>query len=166
MNALGKLFCLRKVGQLALHPDEVGVRGVSASPVNGALAAALVAVKALARAGRIPIELNVGTGETLCNGAGLGVGLALGLLQELGDQALLVDVDTGVDGVNHGLVEELEASLSVPLVLDGLQLGAKLAGRLGRNHEVVERLQSGVGGALNEGVVTRVDGAGDERSGL
>ena len=166
VHALGKLLGLRKVGQLALHPDHVAEGRVGDGAVDGALAAALVAVVALAGTGRVPVEVDVDAGQALGDGAGFLVALALALREELLDETLLVDVHTGVDGIDDGLVEEAKVGLSEPLVLNGLELCAVLASLLGGDHEIVEGLEGGVGGSEDECVVTGVNGGGDEGGGL
>jgi hypothetical protein len=84
--------------------------------------------------------------------------LALHRAAVLRRQALGVAVGPLRDGVQHGVVEALQPGLRQPLVLDGLQRVARLAFALGGQHQVVERLQVGVGAAQDEGVVARVDG--------
>jgi hypothetical protein len=56
--------------------------------------------------------------------------------------------------------------LGNPLILDGLELFARLAGLLTRHHEVVQWLQVGIGRANDEGVIAVVDGRGDECCGF
>ncbi|KAJ6443327.1 protein kinase SNF1 [Purpureocillium lavendulum] len=157
-----------EAADLALHPDGVAVRAVGDGAVDGAVAAALEAVVALTRAGRVPVEEDVLAAEDAAgDGAGLGVALALGLGGVLGLGAGLVgDGRGGVDGGGDGVVEAREAGGGEPLVLDALQRVARLARRLGRHHQVVQRLELGVGRAEDEGVVARVDGRRDERGGL
>jgi len=166
VNAVGELLSLLVVGQLALHPDEIRERRVRHGTVDGTLGTALVAVVALTGTRSIPVPVNVNTGDTLGNGAGFAVALALGRLEVLLDQAVLVGVDTGIDGVNHGVAEELETSLGGPLVLNGLKLRAGLTGLLSGDHQVVQGLEVGVGGADNEGMVAVVDGGSDQGGGL
>ena len=166
VDTIGELLGLLVVRELALHPDEIGEGSEGDGAVDGALGAALVAVVALAGTGGVPVPVDVGAGDTLGDGADLGVGLALGLLEELGDDGGLVGVRALVDGVDDGLAEELEAGLGGPLVLDGLQVGTVLTGLLGGNHQVVQGLQVGVGRADDEGVVAVVDGGGDEGGGF
>lgn len=166
VHAVGEFLGLLVVGQLALHPDEIGEGRVGDGAVDGALGAALVAVEALAGAGGIPVPEDVDAGEVLGDGAGFVVALALGGSEVLVDEALLVGVGAGVDGVDDGFVEELEAGLGGPFVLDGLQLGTVLASLLGGNHQVVEILDGGVCGAHDEGVVAVIDGGGEEGGGL
>lgn len=168
VDAVGKLLGLGKVGQLALHPHGVAVRAVGDGAVDGAVAAALEAVVALAGAGGVPVKVDVLAAEDAAgDGAGLGVALALGLggVLCLGG-GLVADGRGGVDGGGDGVVEAGEAGGGEPLVLDALQGVARLAGGLGGDHEVVEGLQLGVGGAEDEGVVAGVDGGGDEGGGL
>lgn len=168
MHAVGKLLGLLVVGQLAFHPDGVAVGRVRHGAVDGAVAAALQAVVALARARGVPVEVDVGAEHGAGGGAGLGVGKAAagdGGAVAVG-QGAGVRVGAGGDGGQHGVVEAHQAGLREPGVLDGLQRVARLAGALGRRHQVVERLQVRVGAAQDEGVVARVDGGGDEGGGL
>ncbi len=166
VHALGKVLGLLEVGQLALHPDGVGVGGVGDGAVDGAITASLEAVVALAGARGLPVEEDVAAEDAAGDGAGLGVGEDLALH----GGAVLVGEALGVgargDGLEDGVVEALEPGLGHPLVLDGLQRVARLAGLLGGHHQVVERRQAGVGAAHDEGVVAGVDGGGDERGGL
>jgi hypothetical protein len=53
-----------------------------------------------------------------------------------------------------------------PLVFNLLQFVTKFASLLSSNHEVIERLQIGVGGTEDKGMVARVNGGGNESSGL
>lgn len=168
MHALGKLLGLLVVGQLALHPNGVAVGGVGDGAVDAAVAAALEAVVALAGARRVPVKVDVGPEDVAGDGARLRVGQLLardaGLV--LRREALGVAEGAGRDGIQHRLVEALEARLGQPAVLDGLELLADLALALGHHHELREGCELGVGGTEDEGVVARVDGRGDERRGL
>lgn len=166
MHALCEFLRLGVVRQLALHPDHVAVWRVGDGAVHGTLAAALVAVVALAGSGRVPVEVDVHAGDALGESAGLLVALALALRKELVDQTLLVDVHTGVDGVDDGLVEEAEVSLRIPAVFDCLELGTALPGLLGCDHEVIQGLESWVCGTKDESVVAGVDSGSDESSGF
>lgn len=163
MHPFGKLLGLFEVGQLALHPDGVAVGSVGDGPVDGAVAAALEAVVALAGPRGVPVEEDLDAGDAAGERARLDQRLALGLLEVLGNGVLLVDVRALVDGLDDGLVEPLQPRLRQPLVLDRLQLVADLARLLGRQHQVVQRLQIRVGSAEDEGVVAGVDGRRDER---
>lgn len=141
MHTVRELLGLGVVGQLALHPDHVGVGGVRDGSVDRTLAAALVPVVTFAGARAVPVKEDVDAGEALGDGAAFAVALALAGGLVLGDEPLLVDVHAGVDGVDDGVVEELQAALRDPRVFDGLELVAVLAGVLGRDHQVVERLE-------------------------
>lgn len=77
MHALGKLLSLRKVGQLALHPYHVAVRGISHGSVDRALAATLVSVVALSGPRGLPVKMHIHTNQALGDGSGLGIALAL-----------------------------------------------------------------------------------------
>ena len=166
MNSFGKLLRLRKIRQLALHPDHVSVRCVRDRTVDGRGTTALESVEALTGPRRVPVPVDVHTGEALGDRAGLGVRLALHGGLVLLNQALLVDVHAGVDGRDDGVVEEHQARLLHPLGLDALEGGADLALLLSGDHEVVEGLEVGVGGAQDEAVVARVDGRRDQRGGF
>lgn len=145
VDTVGEFLGLGVVGELALHPDEIGEGSVRDGAVDGALGTALVAVVSFASTGSIPVEVDVGAGDALGDGAGLGVALALGGLAELLNESLLVGERALVDGVDNGVAEELQACLGDPFVLNGLELSAVLAGLLGGDHEVVEGLEVGVG---------------------
>lgn len=166
MHAIGKLLGLVEVGQLALHPDQIGVGCIGDGAVDGGLATSLQAVVALTRPGRVPVKVDVNASQAFGNGASLHIALALGLLVELFDHGGFVDVHAGVDGVCHGLVEKLQACLLGPGVFNGLQLSAGLSEGFGVEHQVVEGLEGGIGGAEDVVMVARVDGAGDEGCGF
>lgn len=134
VHAIGEFLSLVVVGQLALHPDEIGEGRVCDRTVDGTLRTALVAVEALAGTGRFPVPVDVDAGEVLGDGAGFGVALALGGREVLVDEALLVGVGAGVDSVDDGIAEELEAGLANPLIFNFLQLSTVLAGLLGGHH--------------------------------
>ena len=76
--------------------------------------------------------------------------------------AVFVHEGSLVDGLENGIVETLEVGGRKPFVLNPLQIGTVLARGFGRDHEVVERLEVGVGGTEDEPVVAGVDGGGDE----
>jgi len=128
VHTICEFLSLRIIGKLRLHPDEVGVGRIRNGAVDGALAATLVPVVALAGACGFPVKVDVYAGETLCDGAGLLVALSLALLEELLDEFLLVDVHAGVDGVDDGFVEELEVGFLCPGIFNGLEFGAVIAG--------------------------------------
>jgi hypothetical protein len=75
-------------------------------------------------------------------------------------------VDTGINGVDDGVVKELEVRLCGPVVFDGLEFATILAGSFSGDHEVVQRLEVGIGGAKDVGVVAGIDGCGDESCGF
>lgn len=166
VDTLGKLLRLLEIGQLALHPDGVAVGGIRDGAVDGAVAAALEAIVALARTRGVPVKVDIGAENALGNGARLVVALALGASGVLLNQAVLVGQGRSLDGVDDGLVEALEVGLLQPVVLNGLELVARLAGQLGGDHEVVEGLEAGVRGAEDEGVVAGVDVCAEEGGGL
>lgn len=166
VHTVGEFLGLGIVGQLALHPDGIGVGGESDGAVDGALAAALVAVVALARAGSVPVEVDVLADDGLGNGAGLGVALALGFGVELLNQTSLVSEAAGVDGISDSFAEELDAGFVHPFFFDGAEFIAGEARVFGFDHQVVEGLERGVCGALDEGMVTGIDGGGDEGGGF
>lgn len=166
MHTISKLLRLVEIRQLALHPDQIRIRRVGICTVDRTLAAATVPVVALPRPRRVPIKMDIHTRQPLRNRARLGITLSLGLLAELRNHALLVDVHAGVDGVGDGFVEEFQPGLLVPRVFDGLQVRARFAGRFGVQHQVVQRLDGRVGRAEDVRVVARVDRAGDEGGGF
>ena len=166
MHTFSEPLRLRKIRQFALHPDQIAVRCVCDCPIHCTLTAALVSVVSFSRPRRVPIEKDVHARDALRDGARLCVALALALGQKLLDQALLVDMHARVDRVDDRLVEELQAGLRRPLVLDALEVVARFPARLGGEHQVVQRLQRGVRAAQDEGVVARVDGRGDQGGGF
>lgn len=86
------------------------------------------------------------------------------LLEELVDLALcdtlLLELFCGSSGV------QLEAGLSCPIVLDGLERVTGLALAFGADHDIIERLKVAVGGAENESVVTLVNVGGNQGGSL
>lgn len=166
MYALCELLGLLVVRQLTLHPDGITVRRVRNSPVDGAITAALQSVVALTCPRCVPIKENLDARQAASKGLGLGDRLALGLRQELCRQGLLVNVGALLNGLHDGFVEFLQVGLREPLVLDRLELVACLTSGFSSNHELIERLEVGVCGAENEGVVARVDVGADQRCGL
>lgn len=145
MNAVSEFLSLREVGEFALHPDGVAVGAVGDGAVDGAVAAALEAVVALAGTGGVPVEEDVGAEETAGDGAGFVVGFTLGLGGVFGLERGLVGVGGGSDGGEDGVVEALEVGGGEPFVFNLLEGVAGLAGLFGGGHEVVEGLEVGVG---------------------
>jgi hypothetical protein len=166
VNAICKFLGLGEIRQFRLHPYHVAVRRVGNGAVDGALAAALVPVVALACPRSFPVEVHIDASQAVRNSTGFCVALALALLQELANELFLIHVNAGVDCVDDGLVEELQVCLLCPRVLDGLQLCTVLSSLLGHVHELAERLQCGVGATHDVVVVPRVDGRRDEGSGF
>lgn len=166
VDSVRKFLRLLIVGELALHPDQVGERPVRNGAVDGALRASLVPVETFPGTRGVPVPVDVHAGDALGDGAGFAVALPLGLLQVLVDEGLLVDVGSGVDGVDDSLVEQLETGLGDPLVFDGLEHITVLAGPFGGNHQIVKGLEVRVGGANDEGVVAGVNVGGDEGGGF
>lgn len=166
MHTLSEFLGLRVVGQLALHPDHVGVGCVRDGSVDRTLAAALVSVVTFPGTRGIPVPVDIDTSETLGDGAALAVRFALGSCLVLCDQTGLVDVHACVDGVDDGIVEQFQTRLLEPLVFDDLELVAVLAGLLGRDHEVVQGLEVRVRRAQDESVVSEVDRRGDQGGGF
>ena len=160
--AICEFFRLLVIGLLALHPDHIGVRCEGYRSGYTSLRATLESVEAFSCPRRIPVKVYVHSRQAFGDGPTLGIALAFGLFLVLLDQALFVDVHTRGDGICHGLAEELEVCLRVPCVFDGLELGSLFAGVLCGYHEVVEWLESWVGGAQDEAVIAVIDGAGDE----
>ena len=166
MHAVGKLLGLLKVWQFALHPDHIRIWAIGNSTVDSAAASALVAVKALSGSGSVPVPVDVDTRETFGDGSGLGIALSFGGSEIFLDETPLVYMYTCIDHFDNCLVEEFEAGLSEPLVFDCLELVAIFAGLLCGHHEVVERLEGGVGDTENEGVVSVINGGGNEGGGF
>ena len=166
VHAVGEFLGLLEVGQFAFHPDHVCVGGEGNGSVDGAAAAALVSVVAFSRPWGIPVPVDVDACEALCDGSGLRVALAFHRRQVLFDEAFFVDVDSSVDGVHDGFIEEFETRLSGPLVVDGLKSIAVLPGLLGGYHEIVEGLEGRVRGSEDEGVVSVVDRRHDQCGGF
>lgn len=166
MHTISKLLGLLVVGHLALHPNQISKWSECNSTVDGALGTTAVAVVTLTRTGSLPVEVDVSASDTLGDGTGFEVALALGLLEVLVDETLLVDMHPIVDGVDDSLVEELETGLGDPLVFNGLESVTGLASLLSGHHQVIQGLKFGVGGTEDEAVVTVVDGGGDEGGGF
>jgi len=162
MNAISELLGLRVVRQLALHPDRIGIWSKGNSTVDGATAASLVSVVSLTGASRLPVEVDVHASQGLCNGSTFSVALALGGSLELLDEKSLVWKAAGIDSICNSLFEKPQSSFFHPLFLDSSQLIAKLASLLGGDHEIVEGFQVGVGGSLDECMVSRVNGGSDK----
>jgi len=100
-------------------------------------------------------------GNTFGDSTRLLVGLALNGLLVMVDQILLVDVYTGIDSVNHGLIVEFEVCLCCPCVFDSLEFIARLSSPFGSDHQIVEWLKVGISATKNEGVISGIDGRGD-----
>lgn len=166
MDPVSKLLCLLEVGELALHPDGVAVRSVGDSPVDRTIASTLQPIVTLPGPRAIPIEEDVGADDASSDCPGIGVALALGLGKIPRDKALLVGAGARVDSGDDGVIETHEAGLGQPVVLNGLQLGPALPGLFGRHHEIVQGLEAGLGASEDKGVVSGVDGGGNESSGL
>lgn len=166
MHACSELLGLREIGEFRLHPDRVGVRRVGNSAVDRTLAAALQTVVALAGSWGVPVKGDVDAGNALSDSPRFGVGFAFYFGQEAGREFCLVDVHPGVDSVDYGVGKELQVGLGCPGVFDGLQFGAVFACPFRGDHEVVEGLEGGVGGAKDVGVVAGVDGGGYEGRGF
>lgn len=167
VHAASEVLGLLVVWQLRLHPDGVGVWRIGDGTVDAALDATLQTVVALARAWVVPVPEDLGAEDAAGDGARLWVALALHVGSELGDDGLGAWAEVGgLDGCDGGLGEGLEAGGGGPLVLNGLQLGAGLAGVETSDQELVERLELWVGRAEDEGMVAGIDGGGDEGRGL
>jgi hypothetical protein len=134
VHAIGEFLRLVEIGQLALHPDQIGIRRVRNRASDSGLTTPTNAVETLPRPRRVPVKVHIHTRQALGNRASFAVALALGELLEFGDQAGFVDVHTGVDGVSHSFVEEFKVCLRVPGVFDGLEVGAGFAGGFGVEH--------------------------------
>lgn len=160
VDSVGKLLGLGVVRQLALHPDQISEWSKSDGTVDGTLSATLVAVVTFTGTGGVPVPEKVVAENVLGHGADHGVALATNVSDEVGDGLLVLA--GGLELLNGGLVEELEASLGHPLVFDGLKLSTILTSLLTGEHEVVQGLDIGVGGADDEGMVAGVDGGADE----
>lgn len=158
MHAIGKLLGLVVVGKLALHPNQIGEWRISDGTVDGTLGATLVPVVTLAGSGSVPVPVDIHTGDSLGNCAGFGVALTLGSSQVFVDEFFLISSAAFVDGLDDGVFEFLEAGSGEPGIFDGLELVAGFAGLFGGDHQVVERLEAGVGGSEQVVVVAVVDG--------
>jgi len=168
VDALGELLSLGIIGQLALHPDGIAVRGVRDGAVDRAVAAALETIVTLTGTRSIPVEEDVLAEEATSNSAGLAVRdlLALDSSLVLGSELLSVGVAALGNSLENGFIEALEVGLGKPLILNSLQGSASLTGALSSKHEVVQGLQVGVGAAEDEGVVAGIDGGSNKGSGL
>lgn len=90
-HAVRKLLRLRVVGQLALHPDGVTIRCVCDRTSHGAVASAAETVVPFPGTRCVPVKVDVlPTKDDLGDGAGLGVGLALGFTTVPFNQGLAV----------------------------------------------------------------------------
>lgn len=161
MHTISKLLGLVIVRKLALHPNQIGKWRVSDGTVDGTLSTTLVPVVTFAGSGRIPVPVDIHASDSLCNCAGFSVALALGSAQVFGDELFLITRAALVDGIDDGVFEFLEAGLGEPGIFDGLELVASFAGLFGGDHQIVERLEAGVGGSEQIGVVAVVDGRSD-----
>lgn len=166
MHAVGELLGLLVIRLRALHPDHVCVGGKSDGPVDGTSTSALISVVPFSRPCRVPVPVDLDARQAFRDGSGLGVTLAFHRGQVLSDKTFLVDVDAGVDGIDDSVVEEFEAGLSGPLIVNRLKSLAVLPGLLGCDHEIVEWLEGGVRGSEDEGVVPLVDRRHDQSGGF
>lgn len=162
VDSIGKLLGLRVIRQFALHPNQIRIRSICNSTHDGALRSTLVSVVALTSPWSVPVKVHIDARQALGNGTSLCVTLALGLLVELVNQALLVHVHASVDGVGHSLVEELQTGLGSPRILNGLESRSVLASLLSCIHEVSEWLESRVGGSKHVRVIAMIDSRCDE----
>ena len=138
MHTFREFLSLSVVGKFTLHPDRISIRRICNGAVDGTRAAAFYSVEALAGSGALPVKRDIYASDASSDGSCLGVAFTLDALEKLCYEFFLVAVYAGVDGVNYGLVEELEASLGGPCVFYGLELDAGLASLLTGNHEIVE----------------------------
>lgn len=95
--------------------------------------------------------------------ASLGVGEELGLDQPIGN---LGGLALGLELIGNGVAVELDVGGLDPVVLDGLEIVAVLAGILSSGHLNDKGLQGGVGGTEDESVVAGIDVGGNKGSGL
>ena len=166
MHAVGKFLRLLKVWQFTLHPDHIRIRSVRNSAIDSAVASSLIAVETFPGSGGVPVPVDVHSCESFGNGPGLGITLSFDRGEIFFDEALLIHVNTCVDHFDNCVVEEFEARLSEPLIFDCLELVTIFAGLFCGNHEVVERLEGRVRDAENEGMISLVNGGGNEGSGF
>lgn len=166
MDSVGELLGLSEVGELALHPDGIGVRCVGDRPVDGTVTAALQTVVTFSGPGRLPIEEDILAEHTSRKLSCLLVALSLALFLVRLLQGVLVTLSGGIDGSEDGIVEALKVRGGEPLVFDTLEFCAGLVGGGGGEHEVVERGKVGVCAAEDESVVAGVDGGCDEGGGF
>ena len=166
VDTVSEFLGLSVVGELALHPDGIGVGSIGNSTVDGAVAAALQSVVTLTGSGSIPVEEDILAQDGLGDLASLGVALTLDLGEVLLLSSVLVADGRGINGGGNGFVESLEAGIGQPIILDLLELGTVLASSFGSDHKIVEGLKVGVGGANDEGMVAGIDGGGDEGGSL
>ena len=69
MNTVSKLFRLRKVRQLRLHPNHVAVRCICNGAVDGAFTTTLISVVTLSGPCGVPVEVHINASQTCGNGA-------------------------------------------------------------------------------------------------
>lgn len=162
MHTISKLLGLFIVRKLALHPNQIGKWRIGNGTVDGTLRTALVPVESLSGSGRIPVPVDIHTGDSLCNSTCFSIALALGSAQKFVDELFFVCGAALVDGVDDGVLEFLEAGLGDPRIFDGLELVTSLTSLFGGNHKIVERLEAGVGGSKQVSVVAVVDGRSDQ----
>lgn len=137
VNTISELLRLSKVGQLALHPDSIGVRGISDCPVDSTITTTLQTVVTFSCPRCLPVEEDILAQHSPRNLSRLFVALALGLLLVSPLRGSLVTATVCVDGGQDGVVEALEVGGGEPLILDALEFWAGLVGGGGGHHEVV-----------------------------
>ena len=120
VNPMGKFCGLLIVWQLTLHPNHVRIRSIRNRSIDRTSASSLVAIKALSCSSRVPVPVDVYPYKAMGNHPRLGITLASSRGKIFMDEALFVDVDAVVDGVNHSVVKEFEAGLCNPFILDCL----------------------------------------------
>ena len=136
MNTVGKLSRLLEVGLPALHPDQVRVRSEGNAAHDGAPNTTLVPEISLARSGGVPVKEDILSEVLLCDLAG--VKDAVGFLNFIEVLLLEVTLVGGLELLDDGLVEQADARLREPLVLNLLKNIAILAGRFGGGEDECE----------------------------
>jgi hypothetical protein len=161
MDAFRELLRLSVVGQLALHPDHVGVWGIGDGSTHSALASSFESVESFPSSWGIPIKVDIDARKALSDGPTFRVAFSLRFLQVLVDQALLVDVHTSIDCINYGVLEQLQTGLGNPLIFDGLKVISKLSRAFRSKHQVIQRLEGRIGCTKNKSMISGVNCGSD-----
>lgn len=146
--------------RLGLHPQQIGVRCEFDSSVDGALGTALVSVEALPSSRGIPVPVRqlLQTELFLSYAARFVVGSVSGT-RDLGEECLDPVVGNALlfERFGQSVRVQRQGSLRSPLVLDFLEGGSAEALLLSSTHNGNERLELGIRGTEDEGVISFVN---------